>query len=104
MKVKVRSRLLSISNILNFKLILERCDVYNHRIESKTTVESAVNNPPVLLGKGTDLLILLLFHFDLDSNDIIFEIKENQLFNDENMGYPQDNVNTRLDACHIMPF
>jgi hypothetical protein len=103
-KVKVRSRLLSISNILNFKLILERCDVYNHRIESKTTVESAVNNPPVLLGKGTDLLILLLFHFDLDSNDIIFEIKENQLFNDENMGYSQDNVNTRLDACHIMPF
>ena len=65
----------------------------NHRIESKTIVESAVNNPPVL-GKGIDMLILLLFHFDLDSNDIIFQINENQLCNDENMGYPQDNVNT----------
>ena len=85
----VRSRLLSNSSILNFKLILDRCDVVYYRIESKTIVESAVNNPPVLLGDGTDLLILLLFHFDLDSNDIIF-----QIFNDENMGYPQDNVNT----------
>jgi hypothetical protein len=36
----------------------------------KTTVESAVNNPLVLHGKDTDLLILFLFHFDLDSNDI----------------------------------
>ena len=90
----VRSRLLSISSILNFKLILDRCDVDNHRIESNTTVESAVNNPSVLLGDGTDLLILLLFYFDFDSNDIIFQINENQLFNDENMGYPQDNVNT----------
>ena len=90
----VRSRLLSISSILNFNLVLDRCDVDNHRIESKTTVESDVNNPPVLLGDGTDLLILLLFHFDLDSNDIIFQINENQLFNDENMEYPQDNVNT----------
>ena len=80
---------MSISSILNFNLVLDRCDVDNHRIESKTTVESDVNNPPVLLGDGTDLLILLLFHFDLDSNDIIF-----QIFNDENMGYPQDNVNT----------
>ena len=69
-------------------------DMDNHRIESKTTVESDVNNPPVLLGDGTDLLILLLFHFDLDSNDIIFQINENQLFNDENMEYLQDNVNT----------
>ena len=68
-------------------------DMDNHRIESKTTVESAVNNPPVL-GKGIDMLILLLFHFDLDSNDIIFQINENQLFNDENMEYLQDNVNT----------
>jgi hypothetical protein len=51
---------------------LDKCDVDNHRIESKTTVESDVNNPPVLLGDGADLLILLLFHFDLDSNDIIF--------------------------------
>jgi hypothetical protein len=73
---------------------LDRCDVDNHRIESKTTVESVVNNPSVLLGDGTDLLILLLFHFDLDSNDIIFQINENQPFNDEHMGYPQDNVNT----------
>ena len=85
---------MSISSILNFNLVLDRCDVDNHRIESKTTVESDVNNPPVLLGDGTDLLILLLFHFDLDSNDIIFQINENQLFNDENMEYPQDNVNT----------
>jgi hypothetical protein len=69
----------NISFILNFKLILDRCDVDNHRIESKTTIESAVNNPLVLLGDGTDLLILLLFHFDLDSNDIIFQINENQL-------------------------
>ena len=84
---------MSISSILNFNLVLDRCDVDNHRIESKTTVESDVNNPPVLLGDGTDLLILLLFHFDLDSNDIIFQINENQLFNDENMEYPQDNVN-----------
>ena len=68
----VRSRLLSISSILNFNLGLDKCDVDNHRIESKTTVESDVNNPPVLLGDGADLLILLLFHFDLDSNDIIF--------------------------------
>ena len=68
-------------------------DMDNHRIESKTAVESAVNNPPVL-GKGIDMLILLLFHFDLDSNDIIFQINENQLFNDENMEYLQDNVNT----------
>ena len=65
----------------------------NHRIESKTTVENAVNNPPVL-GNGIDMLILLLFHFDLDSNNIIFQINENQLFNDENMEYLQDNVNT----------
>ena len=85
---------MSISSILNFNLVLDRCDVDNHRIESKTTVESDVNNPPVLLGDGTDLLILLLFHFDLDSNDIIFQINENQFFNNENMGYSQDNVNT----------
>ena len=85
---------MSVSSILNFNLVLDRCDVDNHRIESKTTVESDVNNPPVLLGDGTDLLILLPFHFDLDSNDIIFQINENQLFNDENMEYPQDNVNT----------
>jgi hypothetical protein len=52
---------------------LERCDVDNHIIESKTTVESVVNNPSVLLGDGTDLLILLLFHFDLDSNNVIFQ-------------------------------
>jgi hypothetical protein len=63
----------NISSILNFKLILERCDVDNHIIESKTTVESVVNNPSVLLGDGTDLLILLLFHFDLDSNNVIFQ-------------------------------
>jgi hypothetical protein len=47
---------------------LDRCDVDNHRIESKTTVESAVNNPSVLLGEDIDLLILLLFHFDLNSS------------------------------------
>ena len=73
---------------------MDRCDVDNHLIEIKTTVESAVNNPLVLLVEDTDLLILLLFHFDLDSNDIIFQINENQLFNDENMEYLQDNVNT----------
>jgi len=39
----------------------------------KTAVESAVNNPSVLLSKDTYLLILLLFHFDLDSNDIYFK-------------------------------
>jgi hypothetical protein len=38
----------------------------------KTTVESAVNNPLVLLGKDTDLLIFFLFRFDLNSNDIYF--------------------------------
>jgi hypothetical protein len=29
----------------------------------KTTVESGINNPSVLLGKDTDLLILFLFSF-----------------------------------------
>ena len=49
---------------------MDRCDVDNHRI--KTTVESAVNNPSLLLGEDTDLLILLLFHFELDSNQTIY--------------------------------
>jgi hypothetical protein len=39
----------------------------------KTTVERAINNPLVHLGKDTDLLILFLFHFDLDSNNIYFK-------------------------------
>ena len=39
----------------------------------KTTVESAINNPLVLLGKDTDLLIIFLFHFDPDSNNKYFK-------------------------------
>jgi hypothetical protein len=39
----------------------------------KTTIESAINNPLVHLGKDTDLFILFLFHFDLDLNNIYFK-------------------------------
>ena len=39
----------------------------------KTTVENAINNPSVLLGKDTDLLIIFLFYFDPDSNNKYFK-------------------------------
>jgi predicted Holliday junction resolvase-like endonuclease len=40
---------------------------------SNNAVESVVNNPSVILGKYTDLLILFLLHFDLNSNDVYFK-------------------------------
>ena len=83
---------------------MDRCDVDNHLIEIKTTVESAVNNPLVLLVEDTDLLILLLFHFDLDSNDIYFKSMSTSSTTMKIWDIRKTKLTLGLNACHILPF
>ena len=70
----------------------------------KATVESAVNNPSVLFGKYTDLLIFFLFHFDLNSNDIYFKSMRTSSTTMKIWDIRRTVSTLGLDACHIMPF
>ena len=70
----------------------------------KTTVESAVNNPSVHLGKYTDLLILFLFHFDLDSNYIYFKSMRTSSTTMKIWDIHETTSTFGLDECNIIPF
>jgi hypothetical protein len=70
----------------------------------KTTVESAVNNPFVLLVEDTDLLILLFFHFDLDSNERNFKSMSTSSTTMKIWDIRKTKSTLGLDACHVLPF
>jgi len=65
---------------------------------------SAVNNPLVLLGKDTDLIIFFLFHFDLDSNDICIKSMRTSSTTMKICDIRKTASTLGLVACHIMPF
>ena len=63
-----------------------------------------VNNPLVLLVEDTDLLILLHFHFDPDSNDIYFKSMRTSSTTMKIWNIRKTTSTLGLDACHILPF
>ena len=54
------------------------------------------------LGKDTDLLIFVLFHFDLDSNDIYFKSMRNSSTTMKIWDICKEASTLGLLACHIM--
>jgi hypothetical protein len=74
----------------------------HHRRLPKTNF--AVNNPLVLLVEDTDLLILLLFHFDLDSNDIYFKSMSTSSTTMKIWDVRKTKSTLGLDTWHILPF
>ena len=56
------------------------------------------------LDKDTDLLILYLFHFDLDSTDIYFKSMRTSSTTMKICDIHGTTSTLGPDACHIMPF
>ena len=78
----------SFINSLGRKLESVGCMVYHTKSDADTlivskAIESTVTSEMIVVGEDTDLLVLLLYHADLNSHEIFFKLEMKQTVRSE---------------------